>query len=348
MTDLAVQPRSTPGLLLGTGFDGTFVLLLPLIGLASAAAVIAEPVLFPIILTMDLWLLGYHHVIATYTRLCFDRESLRQNRFVLFYLPPLVLAATLSIGLGIGVWAVVTVYLYWQWFHYARQSWGIAQIYRRKAGHQLNEPIWFSQLAIWVVPVWGILQRSAEQPAQFLGLPVWTLPVPMFVADVAGVVAAVVLAAWIGLRLRLWMRGELPVVQTLYLLSHFVMFAAAYVLIDDITFGWLAVNIWHNLQYLLFVWLFNNQKFRNGVDAKAPLLSKLSQTRNIGLYFAATLAITVAAYGGARYLLVDVMALAVPIILFYQTVNFHHYIVDALIWKARKKPLQAALSLPRT
>ena len=36
---------------------------------------------------------------------------------------------------------------------------------------------------------------------------------------------------------------------------------------------------------------------------------------------------------------------AVPVILFYQTVNFHHYIVDAMIWKARKKPIQKVLAL---
>ena len=29
----------------------------------------------------------------------------------------------------------------------------------------------------------------------------------------------------------------------------------------------------------------------------------------------------------------------------YQTINFHHYIVDGLIWKMRKKPLQKTLGL---
>jgi hypothetical protein len=345
MTDLALSAQPRPGYLLNSGFDSLFVLGLPIFALLSALVVIQQPSLFPIVLAMDLWFFGYHHVVATYTRLCFDRESFRQHRFALFYLPPLVLAATLAVGLGIGVWAIVTIYLYWQWFHYARQSWGIAQIYRRKAEHKFTEPEWFSKLAFWAVPVWGILQRSAEQPAAFIGLDLWTFPVPMWAAHAAGIATVLILGAWAFLRLRMWQRGELPVVQTLYVITHFIIFGAAYVFIEDITYGWLAINIWHNLQYLLFVWLFNNQKFRGGIDPRAPLLSRLSQARNVALYFMVTLGITIVVYAGVQAFVADLLVLAIPVILLYQTANFHHYIVDSLIWKARKKPIQKVLAL---
>lgn len=347
MTDITATARPRPGYLLGAGFDHVFILGLLAFALLSALVVIQEPRLFPLVLAMDIWLFGYHHVIATFTRLCFDRESVRQHRFLLFWLPPIVLAVTLTVGLGIGIWVIGTIYLYWQWFHYARQSWGIAQIYRRKSGQRIDEPEWFSQVVFWLVPVWGILERSAQQPASFIGLEVRTIPAPPMLADAVGVIACLALVAWVALRLRMWARGELPIVHTLYLVTHFVIFAAAYLVIEDITYGWLAINIWHNLQYLLFVWLFNNQKFRGGIDPKAPLLSRLSQTRNIVHYFVLTLAITIIAYAGIRGLLVDVLAIGFPIILMYQTVNFHHYIVDAVIWKARKKPIQQALSLPQ-
>jgi hypothetical protein len=44
--------------------------------------VTADARLYPILLLADLWLLGYHHVVATYTRLAFDTQSLRRNRFL--------------------------------------------------------------------------------------------------------------------------------------------------------------------------------------------------------------------------------------------------------------------------
>ena len=33
------------------------------------------------------------------------------------------------------------------------------------------------------------------------------------------------------------------------------------------------------------------------------------------------------------------------ILVAYQTINFHHYIVDGIIWKVRKKKLQQTLGL---
>jgi hypothetical protein len=29
----------------------------------------------------------------------------------------------------------------------------------------------------------------------------------------------------------------------------------------------------------------------------------------------------------------------------YQTINYHHYIVDAVIWKVRRKPMRETLGL---
>ena len=61
-------------------FDSTLLLAPIVAGLAAALVVTADPRLYPFLLVADLWLLGYHHVVATYTRLAFDTQSLRRNR----------------------------------------------------------------------------------------------------------------------------------------------------------------------------------------------------------------------------------------------------------------------------
>jgi hypothetical protein len=33
------------------------------------------------------------------------------------------------------------------------------------------------------------------------------------------------------------------------------------------------------------------------------------------------------------------------VVIVYQTINFHHYIVDALIWKLRRKEVRAKLGV---
>jgi hypothetical protein len=62
-------------------FDTTLLAAPIVAGLVAALMVTADARLYPILLLADLWLLGYHHVVATYTRLAFDTQSLRRNRF---------------------------------------------------------------------------------------------------------------------------------------------------------------------------------------------------------------------------------------------------------------------------
>src|SRR5262245_25860432 len=103
----------SPGWLRSREFDFGFIVLIAGLGLASGVAVTLEPrLLFPIMLA-DLWLLGYHHVVSTFTRLSFDRESLRAHRFIVLYLPFLVMAGVLAMYLGLGLWSIITLYFYW-------------------------------------------------------------------------------------------------------------------------------------------------------------------------------------------------------------------------------------------
>jgi hypothetical protein len=114
MSTAVVSQPQTAGWLRSAGFDHFFVMGVLALALLSGAVVVARPELFKLILAADVWLLGYHHVIATYTRLAFDRDSLREHRFFVFYLPFIVIGATFALALSVGVWVIATVYLYWQ------------------------------------------------------------------------------------------------------------------------------------------------------------------------------------------------------------------------------------------
>jgi hypothetical protein len=302
--------------------------------------------LFAPILMLDLWLLGYHHVVATYTQLCFDRESAAKHKFLIYWLPFLVFGATLALAMGFGLWVLGSVYFYWQWFHYTRQSWGVSQVYRRKSGGLVSEDERLTKAMFYLLPLWGILYRSWQAPETFLGLEMRVFPVPVLLVDAAAVAALATLGLWIFLRARTFLRGEGPIAHTIYMASHITIFAIGYLVIEDVTYGWLVINVWHNAQYVLFVWLFNTNRFRGGAKEKAPFLSAISQAKNWWRYFAVCLAITTLIYGGVSMFGPYLLAVGLPsLIIVYQTLNFHHYIVDSLIWKMRKAPLQKTLGL---
>lgn len=331
------------GWLRSSRFDLNLILGTTALALASGAVVVAEPRLFAPVLMLDLWLLGQHHVVSTFTRLCFCREDLARHRFLVFQLPLIVFAVALAAGLGIGWWVLGTTYFYWQWFHYTRQSWGISQAYRRKAGGRAGENETATRLAFYLPPLWGILHRSWQAPDTFLGLEFRVLPVPGLLVDMVGGAALAALAWWVVLRIAAWRRGEAAPAHTLYVASHHLIFFVGYLAVADVTHGWLVLNVWHNAQYILFVWLQNNNRFRDGIAPSARSLSTLCQSSHIARYFAVCLGISTLAYLAIKVVDGAVGDIGLPlIVLIYQTINFHHYVVDGVIWRSRRRRTVAA------
>ena len=212
----------------------------------------------------------------------------------------------------------------------------------RKAEFLKNTNERASRIIFYLVPLWGILHRSHQDPGTFLGLELRVLPVPEAAVDVIGLLAAAGVAWWVVERITLWRRGQLSAAHTFYMATHFLIFFVGYVTIEDVNHGWLVLNVWHNAQYIAFVWMFNNNRFRQCIDAKARFLSTISQNRAVLAYFLVCFGLS-----SAIYLAIANVFLALPIvIIIYQAINFHHYIVDGLIWKMRKKPLQRTLGIP--
>ncbi len=322
-------------------FDTTLLAAPIVAGLLAALVVTADPRLYPLLLVADLWLLGYHHVVATYTRLAFDTQSLRRNRFLAVDLLVLVTVVTLGIAVTAGAWVIATAFLYLQWFHYMRQGYGIARMYYRatpagRIGGSRDLP---TDLAIYLVPIYGIAARSSTMGERFLGLPVKPIVLPEEVVMLLGVAAAAAVIAWIARTMRAALAGTFDFQYAAFAVSHIVIFLVAYVLVDDVNTGWLAINVWHNFQYVLVVWMSNAKRYAGGIDPTARFLSRLSQPGRVMMYFACCLAITTLIYAALDRFTVLVLGGGMAVTIgIYMGINFHHYIVDALIWKRRKAP----------
>ena len=174
---------ASPGWLHHARFDRWFIFGIALIAICTALTVTAYPSLFLPILFLDLWLLGYHHVVSTYTRLCFDKQSAQENKFFLIQLPIICLCVVSVLAHTFGIWVLTTIYLYWQWFHYTRQSWGVSQAYRRSEIDEDHNGEQFSKWVFYSVPVVGILYRMYQGPETFLFAAVWTPNIPLFIVQ---------------------------------------------------------------------------------------------------------------------------------------------------------------------
>ncbi len=335
----------------GPAFDLSFIFGLPAVAIISGLAVVWNNDLFFPVLEADLWILGYHHVIATYTRLSFDRKSFTEHKSLIIYLLPAVAAAVVFLVAVVGHWVIPTIYLYWQWWHYTRQSEGISKAYAGKAQvKQIGDPR-IVRATFYALPVAGILTVSNRAPADFLYFPLRTLPVSDDILSLVYMATAVLLVVWVVDQFRAWCAGRISVPYVSYIITHYVIYYIAYIYIEQLNYGWLVINIWHNAQYIMFVWLYNNRRFGGKVDPESVFLSTISQNRRFIMYFAICLTISTLVYFLIASYLADALSSAFALtatavaLIIYQTINFHHYIVDSLIWKLRKKKVRANLGL---
>lgn len=344
---MAAQAASQliPGWLSERRFDLGFIAGIALLACVMASVTVFRSDLFWPMLTLHTWLFGYEHLVATYTRL-FGRPAERARfRWLTWSVPPLVLLGLYAVGRAYGLTGVYVLYFVGQLHHTVRQSWGLAQQYRHRAGGLAWDPPWLSQATMWSVPVWGLLHRCAQRPTEFLFQPFWLPSVPRLWVSLAATVSIGLWGYWLWQRVAAYRRGELAVGHTLYMLSHLFVYLGSYVLIDELCSGWLLVNVWHNVQYIVFVWLYNRQRFAAGIDPQARALSWLSQPglQRIALYGAASIALALPFYYGLPRLGMRLDALwagfVVPsAITLGLTLTFHHYIVDAVVWKRRNNP----------
>lgn len=326
------------------GFDLTLIFGVAGLALLAGLAVSLDYSLFTPLLFIDLWFLGYHHVIATFTRIAFDANDRKEHTFLLMVLPWVVLAATIGLATLDGLRGLATVYLYWQWFHYTRQSYGVLRLFERK--HEITSVSQkrLNTLMLYNVPLVGILWLSYQHPGTFLSCPVHAIPVPSSLMWAAVVVSLVTDLVWIVSQLYAWHYRRLAVTPLLFLLSHSVIFYVSYVGFSTLDFGWLVLNVWHNAQYILIVWLFNNRRFNRNDGTQTGLLPTISRSGVGGIltYFGTCLAISTVLYLTIALALHREPLASIPLaaMVVYQTLNFHHYIVDSKIWKIRRPNIQ--------
>lgn len=328
-------------------FDFHFIATITFLAVIAGVAGRQRSDLFQLFLLLDVWFLGYHHVVSTFTRLCFDKQSFQENKFLVVYLPILVIVGTLASVYFIGSWTIATTYLYWQWFHYTRQSYGIERMYRRKAGEGVEINDYLTTRVLYLVPIFGILYRSWQRPTEFIGMELFTFFIPTWLVIASGVIAAAATVYWGALQVKAYGEGKFAKAHCSYVVSHLVIFMFGYVLIDDITAGWLVINIWHNAQYILFVWWFNNKRFEKGVDPKSQFLSTISQRENLVIYMGICLAISTVVYAVLGAATSAFTSSTISLTVFaLMVLNFHHYIVDGIIWKRKRMKPKATQPSP--
>jgi hypothetical protein len=171
-----------------------------------------------------------------------------------------------------------------------------------------------------------------------LGAGLWVPPVPGWLEATVGAAALVALVVWMthAARAAATHDGARDQWHQAYVLGHVAMFVVSYVLVADATRGWIAINVWHNAQYLLFVWVWNRRRFARAPSPDA-LLAKLSAPGCEVQFFLVCALLGALLYATIGLVTAGTVVPNNPSLLAYvivvQAVNFHHYTADMVLWR---------------
>lgn len=317
------------------GLDWVFIFGPLAIALSLGAMASMSPAALVAVVLVDIWLFANPHLVATYTRIGGHSAEIRRNWFLIFCLPVMVLAGVLVTALAYEVAGLFTLYFIAQTYHVARQSFGISRAYRRAESSPLR-PDRLAEGLVYLFPAWGLLARCADMPQTFLSYPIHLPAVSVQVVDMVGVAALACGLWWLQRQCRAALAGKGNWRHDGFVASHLFVSFTAYVWTTDITIGWVVLNIWHNLQYLLFVWVQNIRRDSPVQPDQSLLIGVDELWKKAARYGGLCLAVGAALHEAAQWAGTQLLWLGLPTVLIaHFTLNFHHYLVDGVIWRRR-------------
>lgn len=280
------------------------------------------------------------HLISTWTRVYLDGNE-RWKRPIAYWVIPSMLAAFVISAVLLetrrSTW-LLTVVFYWAFWHFVSQNWGILRIWQKRAGEGDLAIAKLERAILWLGALAPLAYRLHRGPWKLFGANVMHPPVALWIPRV--LFAALVASAFLYLLLRV-KRRQTSIhgldVRALFLVASFVAFFVPFVMMRRSgTAGFATAACWHGLQYVGIVWLYNSNRWSGGVDAKARLVSWISQPGRASLYYAALLAGAAIVYvllNAAALVTLDVKTLGVMV---WTSLTLGHYWLDGVIWKLRK------------
>jgi hypothetical protein len=284
------------------------------------------------------------HLISTWTRV-YLLPGERFKRPVRYWVIP-GLARAFAIGADAtgGLWLRLarSMIFYWATWHFVAQSWGVMRIYQRKHAAAERLEARLEKALIFLPAFFCALHRLYTGPWELFGVEVIHVRPPALLVNGLGALIVALALAY----LYLWFtsgkqRPAYEWVRPTYLVFNFLGFAMPFLVIRDGNSAFGAAALWHAVQYMAIVWLYNDRRWRAGVDPNARLVSWVSQRGRplayLALIGACAAVVYIIAFGVSFFVQRPFMDIALT---FWTGFTLGHYYLDGVIWKSRRYDLR--------
>ncbi|ANP44993.1 hypothetical protein [Candidatus Viadribacter manganicus] len=151
--------------------------------------------------------------------------------------------AAFVVGVFVGLPGAIGTLFVWRLF--ADTRWSVGEATRLAAAAGRPAETNFKALAhAWMTPLYGLMLVAYTAPHMIAGLPLDLPHVPIWLVIGMGVLAAGAVFDWGLQRAADWRLGELAAAPATHLLTHHILFVAAFGLMIDVTAGVVMLMAW--------------------------------------------------------------------------------------------------------
>jgi hypothetical protein len=286
------------------------------------------------------------HLISTLTRVYFRRDERFRRPFHYWVVPGLLIGYVAACRSVDDLWGPIvlrTTLFYWASWHFVAQSFGILRLYQRKHGVVDGELLRLEKALVFLPALFFVLRRLCTGPWELLGSYLLHPTTPRWLVNAVGALTVGVAIYYLA-RARRASPSTGRALRMLYLASSAFGFFVPYMLLKQGTTAFAAAALWHAIQYIAIVWLYNRRKFAGHSPSGGALdrgLAWLSQPGRTPLYLASMMV-----PGFFAYLLVKCVmpfyrfSLESAILAVWTGGTLAHYYLDGVIWKSRRYDLR--------
>lgn len=280
---------------------------------------------------------SFVHRHYTFALVYGQAEEFNKRKWAYIILPIAFLIISVATYMT-GYWFILlAISVVWVMYHTIAQKYGLTRIYSRKAGYGyawLDKAIIYSWFAFVFL---ALGERNVGEMANYnVGKSLVDtigkyFPIFTTISYFALAVAIVFTAIYVYVELKNWSKISLP--KNLFVFSVLMLYA---IFFQDLIVGFIVFGFSHAIEYIAFVNLFVNSKYKKRADT-GSFFSRVTKKQwlYVGIFTAILAAISIAGININNYVLG----------LYITGSSFLHFIYDGWIWKVSKPEVSKPLDL---